>query len=257
MRERPTLLLLHGGPGGDHTTFKPEMSELIDVAQVVYLEHRSQGRSDRTGPERWNLAAWADDVVAFCEALEIEHPVVMGTSFGGMAAMAYATRHPEHPGKLILCSTAARWRMERVFAEFERLGGPEARAIAESYWKDPTPEHAAVYLKVCMPLYTRNRDGGEKMGRVKWNIDVATHFAGGEQRTMNMLAALSRIRCPTLVLAGEDDPVTPISESEDIVAALPEGLVRFERFPNAGHGVVTDAPRRAIEVIREFVASQA
>ena len=50
MRERPTLLLLHGGPGFDHSNFKPDLSPLAEVAQVIYLDHRSNGRSDRTRP---------------------------------------------------------------------------------------------------------------------------------------------------------------------------------------------------------------
>ena len=108
VREVPTALLLHGGPGFDHSNFKPDLSPLADVAQLVYLDHRGQGRSDRTAPDRWTLNHWADDVKAFCEALEINRPNVMGHSFGGFVAMAYAMRHPGHPAKLILSSTAAR-----------------------------------------------------------------------------------------------------------------------------------------------------
>ncbi|MBL8335086.1 MAG: alpha/beta hydrolase, partial [Rubrivivax sp.] len=47
MRERPTLILLHGGPGFDHSSFKPLFGRLTDVAQVVYVDHRGHGRSDR------------------------------------------------------------------------------------------------------------------------------------------------------------------------------------------------------------------
>ena len=47
MCERPTLLLLHGGPGFDHSGFKPQLAELSDIVQVVYLDHRGNGRSDR------------------------------------------------------------------------------------------------------------------------------------------------------------------------------------------------------------------
>jgi proline iminopeptidase len=47
--------------------------------------------------------------------------------------------------------------------------------------------------------------------------------------------------------------MVPIACQEDIVAALPAHLVRFERFPGCGHGVVTDAPERAMGVIREFI----
>jgi proline iminopeptidase len=50
MRERATILLLHGGPGMDHSLFKPGFSTLADVGQVVYYDHRGQGRSDRRTP---------------------------------------------------------------------------------------------------------------------------------------------------------------------------------------------------------------
>ena len=107
MREVPTLLLLHGGPGADHSIYRPTFSALADIAQVVYLDHRGNGRSDRGSVEQWNLSQWADDVRAFCDALEIKKPIVYGASFGGMVAMAYATRHPAHPQALALVSTTA------------------------------------------------------------------------------------------------------------------------------------------------------
>jgi proline iminopeptidase len=108
MREKPTLLCLHGGPGLDHSAFRPGLSPLADMAQVVYLDQRGHGRSERSEPARWSLAEWADDVVAFCEILKIEQPIVLGSSFGGYVAMAYAIRHPDHASKLILISTSAR-----------------------------------------------------------------------------------------------------------------------------------------------------
>ena len=71
MREVPTILMLHGGPGFDHSVFKPDLSGLVDIAQIVYLDHRGNGRSDRSHPEHWNLDRWGDDVRAFCDVLEI------------------------------------------------------------------------------------------------------------------------------------------------------------------------------------------
>jgi pimeloyl-ACP methyl ester carboxylesterase len=78
MREVPTLLLLLGGPGFDHSGFKPDFSQVTDLAQLVYLDHRGGGRSDRGVVERWNLDQWADDIRAFCDVLEIERPIVIG-----------------------------------------------------------------------------------------------------------------------------------------------------------------------------------
>src|SRR5215475_11079805 len=107
MRQKPTLLLLHGGPGFDHSIYKPAYSALADIAQIVYLDHRGNGRSEFGPRESWTLAQWGDDVRAFCDALGIAHPIVLGASFGGMVALAYATRHPAHSSKLVLISTEA------------------------------------------------------------------------------------------------------------------------------------------------------
>jgi len=53
MARRPTLVLLHGGPGADHSLFKPEFAAITDAAQVVYLDQRGSGRSDKGVPETW------------------------------------------------------------------------------------------------------------------------------------------------------------------------------------------------------------
>jgi pimeloyl-ACP methyl ester carboxylesterase len=130
MREKPVLLMLHGGPGFDHSIYRPAYSALADIAQVVYLDHRGNGRSEDGPREGWNLAQWGDDVRAFCDVLGIADPIVLGASFGGMVALAYATRHPAHPSRLILISTEAAggsYREQRV-ALFERFGGPEVGA---------------------------------------------------------------------------------------------------------------------------------
>jgi len=253
MRARPTLLLLHGGPGFDHSSYKPAFSRLADLAQVVYLDHRGNGRSDRSTPDRWNLAQWGDDVRAFCDVLGIERPIVMGQSFGGFVAMSYAIRHPEHPAKLILSSTAARHRLDRVLAAFERLGGTEAREAARRYWEKPGAATMRDYARVCFPLYNHAPRDPETNSRTVWNFDVMFAFGAGEDLRFNLLPALAGIRCPTLVLGGEDDPITPIGDAEDIAAALPAQWVRFERFANCGHGVFRDAPERAFAVIREFL----
>ncbi|MEE8559021.1 MAG: alpha/beta hydrolase, partial [Myxococcota bacterium] len=86
-----------------------------------------------------------------------------------------------------------------------------------------------------------------------WNFDVMFAFGDGEERSYDLLPDLPKVRCPTLVLVGEEDPITPPADSEDIVAALPSEWVRFERFSGCGHGVYRDAPERALRCIREFI----
>lgn len=153
MREKPTVLLLHGGPGFDHSNFKPDYSQLSDVAQLVYLDHRGNGRSDRGDASTWNLDTWADDVKGFCDALEIEAPIMLGWSFGGFVAMAYAARHPGHAKKVILQSTAAHLDVERIVAAFSALGGPVAAEAARTFWTAHDNESMMGYLEHCIPLY--------------------------------------------------------------------------------------------------------
>jgi pimeloyl-ACP methyl ester carboxylesterase len=257
MREVPTLLLLHGGPGADHSIFKPAYSQLADIAQVVYFDHRGDGRSDgRDDSAQWRLAQWGDDVKALCDALEIERPIVMGVSFGGYVAMSYALRHPQHPSKLILCSTAASPSKKEIQVKvFERLGGAEAAAAARAFLEDPTRDATRDFRRLCGPLYHLSPHDRDIDARTIWNPRLMAAFRRGERETMNFLPELNRIKCPTLVMVGEDDPMTPVQCAEEIVAALPPELVRFERFAGAGHGIVADQPKRFFEVIRSFIAA--
>jgi proline iminopeptidase len=261
MREKPTLLLLHGGPGSDHSIYKPAYSALADVAQIIYLDHRGNGRSEDGPREAWNLAQWGDDVQAFCDVLGIVNPIVLGASFGGMVALAYATRHPAHPSKLVLISTEAAGgtHRERRVALFERFGGPEVGALARRRFLEVQghPDQASLddWLRLAIPHYTRIPRDPDMARRAVNRSEVLRWFVkpGGESRSFNMLADLDRIRCPTLVMGGEDDPIHPIESQADIAAALPAHLVQFERFPNCRHAVVTDAPERAMAVIRDFI----
>jgi len=253
MREVPTVVLLHGGPGFDHSNFKPDFSRLAETAQVIYLDHRGNGRSDHGDPAKWNLAQWGDDVRAFCAALEIEHPIVLGVSFGGMVAMSYATRHPEHPAKLVLSSTAARMRQDRSLEMFERLGGAEVREVARRFFENPGPETMPDYVKKCFPVYNRNPMGPEFMQRSVMNTELAADFFKLESHTFNFLPDLKRIKCPTLIAACELDPITPLDDSKDIAAAMAPGVARLEVFENAGHGAHRDQPERFFKVLNDFI----
>lgn len=254
MAERPALIVLHGGPGFDHASMRPYFDRFADTHQVIYLDHRGNGRS--TGEkEGWTLAQWGDDIHDFCQALGIERPVVLGQSFGGMVAMSYAARHPEAPSKLVFSSTAGRMALPATYAMMEQLGGPEAARIAEAFWTSPSAEGVAAYMATCMPLYNPGppKDGSDR-GRAIMRTEVMFHFIQGEQRTMDLLTGLSAVRAPTLVLAGGLDPITPLACAEAIRDALPKGVGELMVFDDAGHGVHRDHPERAAAVLRRFLA---
>jgi proline iminopeptidase len=257
MRERPTVILIHTGPGADHSSYKDHVGPaLAESAQVVYLDVRGAGRSDRSTPEHWRLDRWADDLVEFCAALEIVRPVVLGTAFGAFCAVRATSRHPGFASGLVLVSAVARYSHTRSVTVFDRLGGPAAGEVAARYFADPSEATFAEFLRVCVPLYTRTPLSPDVVARMEMNIELGAHFDAFESRSFDLREEASAIEVPTLVLAGEDDPTTTISGARELVAAMPAGVVRFEAFADAGHGVFRDRPE-AIELVREFVASVA
>lgn len=256
MRRRPTLVLLHGGPGFDHSSFKPAHSVLTDTAQLLYVDHRGNGRSDYSDPAHWTLDQWADDLRALFDLLEIENPVVLGLSFGGFVAQSLAVRHPRSVGKLVLSSTAARFRKDRAIAAFGDMFGAQARDVADAFWNDPAEAgKVRKYIEICFPLYNPTPRTEEEMARSTFNPAMLAHFfrPDGEGHRFDFRPRLAKLTQPALVLAGALDPVTTMADAEDMVAALPAEHVRFERFPECGHGVSRDAPERYFTILREFI----
>lgn len=255
MREKPTLIVMHGGPGFDHTGLRGDFDELADIAQVIYIDHRGNGRSVPSDPQTWTLAQWGDDVRALCGALGIEKPIVLGQSFGGMVAQSYATRHPEHPRALVLSSTAARMDLDASLALFRAKGGEDAFAAAERMWMSGSDEEFDAYMRICMPLYnTTVRPGGDDArARATTRREVYRHFSlpGREIRQMDFRPVLNKILCPTLVLAGNQDPITPPYLAEEVLAGLRHGTLRV--FENCGHGAFRDDSATVLRTIREFI----
>lgn len=259
LRPKPTLLLLHGGPGMDHSGFRPWFDRFADTHQVVVVDHRGNGRSDGwDDPGSWNLDRWADDVVALCDALDIQQPVVLGQSFGGFVAMRYASRHPKHPAALVLSSTKARSHTEESAAKFRELGGAAAEASYRRVFerRDLVMDAWLDYFATNMGLYntTPSPFGA---GRSILNLELLGDFTGGEHVGMDLRDDVAQIAVPTLVIGGAEDPMTPPTCSAEIFGLLASGLGRLEVINGAGHGTFRDRPDESEAILREFFASEA
>lgn len=257
-REKPVLLLLHGGPGFDHSSLRPVFDELSDVAQLIYLDHRGNGRSWPSDPKTWNLNQWGDDIFNFCEYLGIRSPIVLGQSFGGMVAQSYVTRHPAHPRAMIFSSTAPRMDFKSTFDLFEKKGGVNAREIAEAFWSEGKEDQIEAYLKNIIPLYnpsklvTQVNVGARGITR----LEVLRHFSigkKGEISRMDFRSELGRVKVPSLVIAGEEDPITPPHLAQELYQALGTSEAQLEIFKECGHGPFRDDPQRVMAVIRAFI----
>lgn len=253
MRERPTVLLLPPGPGFDHALFKIRLGPWLAAGtQVVYLDFRGSGRSDAGRPEDYRVERWADDVRGLCDALAIERPVVVGYGTGAMVALDYAARNPEHPAGLVLSGVVARIVPERSIAVYERLGGAEARAVAERFYSGAVDEAAfAGFLRVLFPLLSTFPLTGDVIARADWSPQVLTGWMAGEALTLDLRDRLGAIRAPALVLSGEDDAWAPIESAREVADGL-GGPVRFRSYPGARHSIIQDVPQ-AFEDLRVFL----
>jgi proline iminopeptidase len=259
LRERPVVLALHGGPGFDHAYFKPSLSALTDVAQIVYLDQRGQGRSGRAPVESCTTEQMADDAAALCHTLGIKRPAVLGHSFGGFVALHLALRHPDVAGSLILIDSAASSAdMTGAMERLEERHGSEVRAAAEPvFGGDVSEETMAEFGRLVAPAYVHDPEKVgpvlESLGRSSFNTEVAAHYFGNQAALYDVRDRLGEIRVPTLVMVGENDWLIPPSASRVIAEGVPGAELVV--IPEAGHfsfiegpDVYTDAVRRCLSI---------
>src|SRR5207302_9540972 len=85
------VIVLHGGPGLDHSMFRPYLDPLADEFRLLYVDERGQGRSERVDPTTLSLDVFARDVDLLAEALGLERFALLGHSFGAIVATWHAT----------------------------------------------------------------------------------------------------------------------------------------------------------------------
>ena len=250
----PTAILVAGGPGQSHRHHKVTPPFPDGTARIVHYDHRGTGRSDQSDREHWNLDTWADDLAGLCDALEIERPIVLGTSFGAIVALAFAEKYPDRLSKLILVSGLARFLRDEIRETFVRLGGTEAGRVAERANREGTIEAFTEYQRVCAPLYTRTPMRAEQVAafdREPYNFELFVHWLRGEARTLDLRPGLASVRCPTLVLAGADDPIAPAAASREIAAGIADATLRV--YENCGHNPLHDARDAALADVAAFL----
>jgi proline iminopeptidase len=182
----------------------------------------------------------------------IEKPIVFGHSLGGFVVLAYAVRHPDHPGGLVLSGTHARFDLERIVDGFRAAGGDEQvlAVVRRSYGgerRSTDEEWARVF-----PLFGPWVPGEDVDARTIAN--PAVNAPGLERmRRFDLVERLDAVRARALVVVGELDPVTPVAAAEEIANALPNA--RLEVLAAAGHFAWMDVPDRYWRMLSDFVAN--
>ena len=257
MVQRPTLFLLHGGPGGDHVGFKSTVARLVDVAQLVYVDHRGSGRSAASDPSTHTLDENIDDVDALRDYLGLDSICLLGSSYGGMVAQGYAIRYPDRVSNLVLCATAPSYRFledaKRIVAE---RGTPEQQAVCEMLWNGSfeSLEQVREYYQAMGPMYSVTYDAqksAESWSRGTRNFEQLNLGFSDFLREFDYTEQLGSIACPTLVLAGEQDWICPPNHSRDIAERVPRAHLKV--LSKSAHNIAGDEPEEFLAAVRGFL----
>jgi proline iminopeptidase len=218
-----TILALHGGPGCHHEYLLP----IADLAKrgyrVVFLDQLGCGRSERaTDPSLYNLDHNVDEVEGVRHELGLGQIHLIGSSYGGMLALAYAIRHQDRLKSLVTIGGLA--DVPYTVAEMNRLIGelPKASRAAIQKYGDLGYYQNPTYLKAVDLFYHRHLCRLPKWppelvrGLTEINHDVYGRMNGpneftitGTIKDIDLTPRLSSIRVPTLVTGGRFDEVTP------------------------------------------------
>lgn len=257
IQQKPVFFVIHGGPGVDHTTCRPVLSPLSEIAQLVYFDHRGHGRSARGNSETYTLDNNVEDMEALRQYLGLERIGLLGFSYGGMVALTYVSRYPNHVSQLIPVVTAADSRfLTLAQAKLAREGTPEQQVIAQLLWDGQfaSEQQLQEYFQILGPLYSLTFDLDKSMDawrRVIFNPEAINQAFGGFLRTYDIRAALPQISVPTLVVGAEKDWICPPQFSREIAQAIPNA--RLEIVPNSGHSIRADAPKILLELVSNFM----
>jgi len=259
MREKPAAFVIHGGPGSDHSGFRGPLAPLTEKLQLVYFDHRGSGRSARGDKGRYTLDENVEDMEALRRYLGLGPIVTIGTSYGGMVAMAHAARHPQSVSHLVLVVTAAHSAFIPKSREIvSQRGTPQQVALCEDLYagRIDTPEKLLDYHHLMGPLYSKRYDvqgSRERLGRGIHSSDAlnAAFAPGGFMHTMDLRPELAAIRAPTLIIAGRHDWICAPEFSEEIHRLIPGSKLRI--FEESSHSIRVDEPERLRKETLEFV----
>ena len=248
------LIVLHGGPGLDHTQFRPWLDPLGDEFRLLYVDERGQGLSERVDPETLTLEVFARDVDLLAEALGLDRFALLGHSFGAIVTTWHATEVGTAAAYVISGGAdASESLVADVEASLEAMG-ERGVAIKETWEREQTVESEAELkelLAAQMPFHFHGEVppgyGDETVG----SPEVLRHFARIGYGDFDYRPRLANVRRPTLVIVGEHDRTTTLRAAR----VLHEGIEGSELVvvPNAGHMSFVEDQDRYLDAVRSFL----
>jgi pimeloyl-ACP methyl ester carboxylesterase len=251
--DRLPLIVLHGGPGLDHTHLRPWLDPLGEERPVLYVDERGQGRSERVDPTTLSLEVFARDVDLLAEALGLEQFALLGHSFGAIITTWHAVNVGTAAAYVISGggdSSAA--LMADVEASLKAMGDA-GKPIAESWeWEHTvqTPEECAELMRIQAPFHFHGPPQSD-FAETVYAPEVLRHFSVAGYGDFDYTPDLGKVEKPTLILVGEHDRVTTPRANR----VLHEGISgsEYAELPDAGHMSMVEAQDAYLGHVRDFL----
>ena len=248
----PALLLIHG-MFGDFLDWEPVLAPLSETYRVVALDLPGFGESDKPDV-RYSMEFFTEVLGTLAEELALQDVTVIGNSFGGELAVILAAARPEKVKALVLVSTGGL-----------TLRGEEELALIEKNFCEAnllalTPEYHELMFS---PIFARRSEQArryiEKQNRKLARPDYNAYARVLAQciplaARMDIRGYLAKLKCPTLLLWGENDRVFPPVIAEEAVKRLAKGELRV--VPDAGHAPQLDNPGEFVAELETFLATK-
>lgn len=244
------VVLVHGFPL-NHAMWNAQIEALSARYRILAPDLRGFGASGVT-EGTVTMEQFADDLAALLDALEVEEPVVVcGLSMGGYIAWAFWRKYPSRVRALVFCDTRAaadtpeaaanrRATAERVLREGP---GPVADAMLPKLTATSTPKmHPEVIETLRQMILSTDPHG------------IAAASLGMAERP-DVTQWLPQIACPSLVIVGQQDTISPVAEMRAIAAAIPGS--QFVEISGAGHVSPMENPAETNVAIGAFLAELA
>ena len=256
------LIILHGGPGLDHTSFAHYLDPLADEFRLLLVDQRSQGRSDRSPVETGTLEQLAADVVSLAAALDLERYAVLGHSYGALVALQNAVDFPGQAEKSIISSgfPSARY-LPWVTQNLELFEPAELRQQVTDSWERETSVETSQDVSDLLseqlpfhfadPLDPRIVAYREETAAAVNSPDVLRHFANQEYGGIDVEDRLGEVTQPVLVLAGRHDRTCSVEAAMVIANGIPDA--RLTIFENSAHMTYVEENAAYVEAVRAFL----
>ena len=228
------VVLIHGA-GGTHLYWPSEIRRLPGY-QIFALDLPGHGKSPGMGQQ--SITAYCTQVTAWLDELGLEKIIFAGHSMGGAIALMMALEHPPRVHGLILLGTGARLRVHPDFlvSSANHANFPTAVKMVIDWGFSPQAPSRLVELASRRMVESRPQVlNGDFMA------------CDGFDVTMR----LGEIGCPTLVICGEQDRLTPLRYAHFLVDHIRDA--RLETIPGGGHMVMLEKPREVKQVMQRFL----